>query len=169
MPPKRTTTAKKPATQKSSTAKEEPDNLNNPKATTQKSKDTSQKPQPQPRKRKANAAVANDSSPSAPKEQPSPKKSKQTKTIGSKHDSASAPAAQASADRLPSKGQSVTWRAMPGWVEGTVLEILRAEKTVEGVGKMVKASEGDPRLVLKSHAKSGKICVHKPSSAVYFD
>ncbi len=55
---------------------------------------------------------------------------------------------------------------MPGWVEGTVLEILRDDKEVEG--KKVKATKDDPRVVLKSSAKSGKICVHKPQ-AIYFE
>ncbi len=85
-------------------------------------------------------------------------------------------------DRLPEEGQSVCWRAASGWCEGcdvhgkweynadilfstgTVLEILYEEKEV--AGRRAKASQNDPRIVLKS-AKSGKSAVHKPS-AVYF-
>ncbi|KAF3763110.1 hypothetical protein M406DRAFT_331675 [Cryphonectria parasitica EP155] len=86
-------------------------------------------------------------------------------TIGSKHDKADAPAQQGSKDRLPKKGQkNVHWKAMPGWVEGEVVEIARTTKSVDG--KQVKASKDDPKVVLKS--KSGKICVHKPDN-VYFD
>ncbi|KAL5522722.1 hypothetical protein ACEPAG_8740 [Sanghuangporus baumii] len=70
----------------------------------------------------------------------------------------------ASATRLPKEGQHVFWRATPGWVEGTVVEICHSEKEVDG--KHVKASQDDPRIVLKS-AKSGKTAVHKPE-AVYF-
>ncbi|KAL9108105.1 MAG: hypothetical protein Q9227_007080 [Pyrenula ochraceoflavens] len=91
-------------------------------------------------------------------------KSKSNGTVGSKHQPADAPAPQASADRLPDKGQSVTWKALPGWVEGEVIEILRQNKEVDG--KNVKASQNDPRIVMKS--KSGKVCVHKPE-AVYFE
>lgn len=87
------------------------------------------------------------------------------KTVGSKKDSAEPPAKQASADRLPKKGQTVKWKALPGWVEGTVVEIARENKEVEG--KAVKAKENDPRIVMKS-SSSGKIAVHKPE-AVYFD
>jgi hypothetical protein len=54
---------------------------------------------------------------------------------------------------------------MPGWVEGKVVEVLKAGKNVEG--KQVKATKDDPRIVLKSNS-SGKICVHKPNN-VYFD
>ena len=86
-------------------------------------------------------------------------------TTGSKKNSANPPAKQASADRLPEKGQSVTWKALPGWVEGTVVEIARENKEVEG--KSVKAGKDDPRIVLRS-TSSGKIAVHKPE-AVYFD
>lgn len=45
-----------------------------------------------------------------------------------------------------------------------MVEILREEKKVNG--RTAKASENDPRIVLKS-AKSGKEAVHKPE-AVYF-
>jgi len=67
-------------------------------------------------------------------------------------------------DRLPEEGQKVHWRAASGWCEGTVLEILYEEKEV--AGRKAKASQNDPRIVLKS-AKSGKSAVHKPG-AVYF-
>lgn len=88
------------------------------------------------------------------------------KIIGSKHDKAAPPAQQGSNTRLPRKGQTAHWKAMPGWVDGKVVEILTASKSVDG--KQVKASKDEPRIVLKSNAKSGKICVHKPDN-VYFD
>ena len=86
-------------------------------------------------------------------------------TVGSKKQSADAPATQASVDRLPDQGKKVFWKALPGWVDGEVVEIVYEHKDVQG--KSVKASEKDPRIVLKS-ASSGKIAVHKPE-AVYFD
>lgn len=67
--------------------------------------------------------------------------------------------------RVPKKGQKVQWKALPGYVDGEVVEIVYEEKKVDG--KNVKASKEDPRIVLKSDS-SGKICVHKPE-AVYFD
>ncbi|KAJ4405429.1 hypothetical protein N0V82_010315 [Gnomoniopsis sp. IMI 355080] len=86
-------------------------------------------------------------------------------TVGSKHDKADPPAQQGSNDRLPKKGdKNVHWKALPGWVHGEVVEIVTSSKSVQG--KQIKASKGDPRIVLKS--KSGKICVHKPDN-VYFD
>ena len=89
------------------------------------------------------------------------------KTHGSKHDTTTPPAKHnATPDHLPKVGQKVTWKAMPGWVHGEVLEILTQEKEVEG--KKVKASKGDPRIVLKSHGPSGKIAVHKVGG-VWFD
>ena len=106
-------------------------------------------------------------------EQEPPKKQKASSggkdsggSIGSKHDKADPPAQQASASRLPKKGQQAYWKAMPGWVDGKVVEVLKANKEVDG--KQVKASKEDPRIVLKSNAKSQKVCVHKPQ-AVYFD
>lgn len=66
--------------------------------------------------------------------------------------------------RVPKKGQTVQWKALPGLVDGEVVEIVYEEKTVDG--KTVKGSKEDPRIVLKS-ASSGKIAVHKPE-AVYF-
>ena len=90
--------------------------------------------------------------------------SKSSKSVGSKHQPAGAPAPQASADRLPKKGQAVTWKALPGWVEGEVLEIVYESKKVEG--KQVKGSKKDPRIVMRS--KNGKVAVHKPE-AVHFE
>lgn len=84
--------------------------------------------------------------------------------VGSKHDEALDPDMRGSVDRLPKKGQKVQWKALPGYVDGEVVEILTAEKEVEG--KSVRATDADPRIVLKS-SKSGKVCVHKPE-AVYF-
>lgn len=86
-------------------------------------------------------------------------------TIGSKHMNADEPAQRGSADRLPKKGQKAFWKAMPGIVEGTVQEVLTQGKSVDG--KNVKASKDDPKIVLKSSAKSGKICVHKPDACFY--
>lgn len=59
------------------------------------------------------------------------------KTLGSKHNKADPPAQQASVSRLPKKGQTAHWKAMPGWVDGKVVEILTKDETVEG--KHVKA------------------------------
>lgn len=86
-------------------------------------------------------------------------------TVGSKHDSAEAPAPAGSADRLPKKGQKVQWKSLPGYVDGEVVEIVYEEKEVDG--KQVKGKKNDPRIVLKS-SSSGKTAVHKPE-AVYFD
>ncbi|KAF2733253.1 hypothetical protein EJ04DRAFT_513348 [Polyplosphaeria fusca] len=66
--------------------------------------------------------------------------------------------------RVPQEGQKVQWKALPGMVDGEVVEVVYEEKTVEG--KKVKGSKEDPRIVLKS-SSSGKIAVHKPE-AVYF-
>lgn len=85
--------------------------------------------------------------------------------VGSRHDDPRDPNTRGSADRLPEVGQQVHWKALPGYVDGEVVEILKEEKDVDG--KKVKASEKDPRIVLKSN-KSGKICVHK-ADAVYFE
>ena len=106
----------------------------------------------------------NDTSATEKKQKSNNKDSKSSKTIGSKHDKADPPAQQASASRLPDKGQTVKWKALPGWVEGEVVEIVRENKEVEG--KQVKGKEDDPRIVMRS--KNGKIAVHKPE-AVYFD
>lgn len=76
------------------------------------------------------------------------------KTVGSKHMPADEPAPRGSNDRLPKKGEQITWKAMPGYVEGEVMEILHKDKTVDG--KSVKASEDDPKIVLKSKS-SGKV------------
>ncbi len=93
-------------------------------------------------------------------------KSETAGSVGSKHDTLDPPARQASVSRLPKKGQQAYWKAMPGWVDGKVVEVLKANKSVEG--KQVKASKDDPRIVLKSNAKSAKTCVHKVDN-VYFD
>ncbi|KAI7213026.1 hypothetical protein KC333_g6804 [Hortaea werneckii] len=86
--------------------------------------------------------------------------------VGSKHMDDNEPAPRGSADRLPKKGQKITWKAMPGFVNGTVTEILTSGKKVDG--KDVKASKSDPRLVMKSDS-SGKVCVHKPDACFYED
>lgn len=85
-------------------------------------------------------------------------------TVGSKHQPAEEPAPKGSTDRLPKMGQKVQWKALPGYVDGEVVEIVTEEKEVEG--KQVKGSEKDPRIVLKS-SSSGKIAVHKPDACFY--
>ena len=67
-----------------------------------------------------------------------------------------------SAKRLPSVGQTVVFHALPGYVEGSVLDVLTEETTVNG--KTVKATKAEPRIKIKSHGASGKICVHKPDN-----
>ncbi|THH12119.1 hypothetical protein EW145_g188 [Phellinidium pouzarii] len=67
--------------------------------------------------------------------------------------------------RLPKEGQKVHWKAPTGWCEGVVIEIIYAEKIVNGIH--AKASKDEPRIVLES-AKSGKRAVHRPQ-AVYFN
>ncbi len=67
--------------------------------------------------------------------------------------------------RVPRIGQKVQWHALPGYVDGEVVEVVYEGKEVEG--KKIKASKEDPRIVLRSFS-SGKICVHKPE-VVYFD
>jgi hypothetical protein len=102
-----------------------------------------------PKKRKAAAPKGN----SKKQKQESDDSSK--KTIGSKHLPADEPAPRGSNDRLPKKGQKITWKAMPGYVDGEVVEVLHKGKNVDG--KSVKASKDDPKLVLKSES-SGKVC-----------
>lgn len=84
--------------------------------------------------------------------------------VGSKHMDATEPAPRGSVGRLPKEKQQVTWKAMPGYVDGVVQEILTKAKNVDG--KSVKASRNDPKIVLKSNS-SGKICVHKPDACFY--
>lgn len=86
-------------------------------------------------------------------------------TVGSKHDKAEPPAQQGSKSRLPKKGQTVHWKALPCWVEGSVVEVAKSSKEVDG--KQVKAGKDDPGIVLKSKSR-GKIATRKPNS-VYFD
>ncbi|QIW96901.1 hypothetical protein AMS68_002419 [Peltaster fructicola] len=86
------------------------------------------------------------------------------KTIGSKHMDAEEPAKKGSADRLPKKDQKVQWKAMPGYVAGKLVEVMKADKKIDG--KSHKASATEPKLVLKSDS-SGKICVHKPETCFY--
>ena len=97
---------------------------------------------------------------------------KQTKQIngkngsyGSKHDNPDAPAPQGSNSRLPKEGQRISWKAMPGWVHGKVLEVVTEEKEMQG--KHIKASKEDPRIAIE--ADSGKFCVHKPDNCYFED
>merc|ERR1711879_237061 len=76
-------------------------------------------------------------------------------TVGSKHMKDEDPAPKGSVDRLPKKGQAAQWKSLPGFVKGKVEDILTEAQEVDG--KNVKASEKDPRIVLKSDS-SGKIC-----------
>lgn len=118
-----------------------------------------------PDKKKRGRKADDDGNKGQKKQKTGPKDGKKNGTVGSKHDKADAPAQQGSTDRLPKKGhKNVHWKALPGWVEGEVVEIVRSSKSVQG--KQVKGSKDDPRIVLRS--KSGKICVHKPDN-VYFD
>ncbi|CBX95675.1 predicted protein [Plenodomus lingam JN3] len=87
---------------------------------------------------------------------------KQTSIDGKQNKPSSA---AGSITRVPKKGQSAQWYALPGWIDGEVVEVLYEQQEVDG--KKVKASREDPRIVLKS-AASGRICVHKPE-AVHFD
>ncbi|CAK1354831.1 hypothetical protein CB0940_01362 [Cercospora beticola] len=98
--------------------------------------------------------------------EPKSKTKKSNGTIGSKHMDATEPAQKGSKDRLPKEGQQIQWKAMPGWIDGKVKEILKKGKKVDE--KQVKASEDDPKIVLISN-KSGKICVHKPEACYYDD
>lgn len=118
-----------------------------------------------PDKKKRGRKANDDGNKDQKKRKTDPKNNKKNGTVGSNHDKADAPAQQGSTDRLPKKGhKNVHWKALPGWVEGEVVEIVKSSKSVQG--KQVKGSKDDPRIVLKS--KSGKICVHKPNN-VYFD
>ena len=54
------------------------------------------------------------------------------KKVGSRKDNAEPPAKQASLKRLPKKGTQAYWKAMPGWVDGKVVEVLKAGKSVDG-------------------------------------
>ncbi|OAL44136.1 hypothetical protein IQ07DRAFT_592574 [Pyrenochaeta sp. DS3sAY3a] len=90
---------------------------------------------------------------------------KKQKTSNNGTDSAGAPKGKAGdKTRVPQEGEKVQWHALPGYVDGEVVEVVYEEKEVQG--KKVKASKEDPRVVLRSE-KSGKICVHKPE-VVYF-
>jgi hypothetical protein len=68
--------------------------------------------------------------------------------------------------RVPGLGQKVHWKADGdgGYVHGEVIEVLYADKTVEG--EKVEASKEDPMLVLTT--KEGKGCAQKPEN-VHFD
>ena len=149
---------------------EEEDDEEEPEEEDEEEDEQEEKEEEKPKAGKKRGRPAKEKKDEAPskkaKSEPNGKKDSGKKTMGSKHDKADPPAAQASADRLPKKGQTVHWKAMPGWVEGSVVEILTKDKKVEG--KQVKASKEDPRIVLKSHGPSGKSAVHKPQ-AVYFD
>lgn len=66
--------------------------------------------------------------------------------------------------RLPKQGQKCRWKSVPGYIEGKVVEVIRREKTVGG--KKYRASETDPRIVLKSQS-SGKVTVHRPEVCLF--
>lgn len=110
---------------------------------------------------KRSAKSKNDDSPK--KQKTNSGNSKPAGTYGSKHDKNEAPGPVGSADRLPKVGQRVTWKAMPGFVYGKVLEIVTKSKQMQG--KSVKASQDDPKVALE--ADSGKFCVHKPEAMFY--
>ena len=104
-------------------------------------------------------------SPVSAKKQKTSGNGKTNSTHGSKHDKLDAPAPQGSNDRIPKKGQRVSWKAMPGWVHGKVLEIVTDDRDMEG--KHIKASKEAPRIALE--AESGKFCVHKPDNCYFED
>jgi hypothetical protein len=85
--------------------------------------------------------------------------------VGSRHDEPRDPSTQGSAGRLPRQGQQVHWKALPGYVDGEVVEVLTESSEVEG--HSVKASEDDPRIVLKSN-KSGKIVSSMRNTCFFF-
>lgn len=113
---------------------------------------------------KAGQKRSHDKDDSPSKKQKPAAASSKSKSSSSSKKSDEAPAAAGSVDRLPKKGQKVHWNSIGGYVHGEVLEIATEEKDVDG--KKVKASEKDPRVVLKSD--NGKVAVHKPD-AVYFE
>ncbi|KAK6002646.1 hypothetical protein QM012_001396 [Aureobasidium pullulans] len=122
------------------------------------------------KKQKQNDGVAKEtSSPSKSKSNGSKTKDddKDDSKDDSKNDSKSddSHGKQATKDRLPKKDQEVYWKTLGNWTKGTVVEVAYEEKEVDG--KKVKASEEDPRIVLKSES-SGKVAVHKPD-AVFFE
>ncbi|KAK5075263.1 hypothetical protein LTS08_001654 [Lithohypha guttulata] len=83
-----------------------------------------------------------------------------------KHKADGEPAPRGSVDRLPEKGQKAFWKSGGSkTVEGTVQDILTKAKKIDG--KNVKATESDPRIVLKGNAKDAKLCVHKPDACYY--
>jgi hypothetical protein len=136
-------------------AKGSNDNDNSDEETGQKRKHTSSS-QGSSKKRKSNRGKA----------QKSQSNGKATNgTHGSKHDSTEEPAPPGSNDRLPKKGQRISWKALPGWVHGKVLEVVTTEKDMKG--KHIKASKEDPRIAIESD--SGKFCVHKPDNCYFED
>jgi hypothetical protein len=59
------------------------------------------------------------------------------------------------------KGDHVEWNTPQGKTEGTVEEVATEDTRV--AGQKLKASDDDPRVIVKS-AKSGKKAGHKPGS-----
>lgn len=100
--------------------------------------------------------AAKEKKPTSTAKEQNDKDSGSKKTHGSKHDSTDNPSgtSQASKDRLPSTGTVVHWKAMPGWVKGEVLEIVKDSKSAQG--KSVKASEQDPRSVERMRAMTSR-------------
>lgn len=104
---------------------------------------------------------------SSKRKKPAPKSNKAKRTKSDKKNSkfhrSNGPATSGSLDRLPEKRQTVHWRSLQGWVEGTVVEVIHKETEVDG--EAIKAKDC-PRIVMRS--TNGKIAVHKPG-VVYFD
>jgi len=97
-------------------------------------------------------------------EEAPPKKSRKKST--SDKSKAAKPAVELSGqpgtkERLPEKGQKVTWKAGASYAEGEVIEIVK-EDTMIGNRKF-KASDKDPRVKVLA-TKSGKEAVHKPEA-----
>ncbi|KIW31033.1 uncharacterized protein PV07_02717 [Cladophialophora immunda] len=76
-----------------------------------------------------------------------------------------APAQPASKSRPPKEGQRAYWKTTSAWTEGSVVEVLRGSKKVDG--KQVKATKADPCIVLKSNSAERDLCAQ--SSHVYFE
>jgi hypothetical protein len=61
--------------------------------------------------------------------------------------------------RLPKKGDHVSWETSQGRTSGTVEAVVR--RTAKVKGHIAKATKDHPEVVVKS-AKSGDTAIHKP-------
>lgn len=113
--------------------------------------------------KRAHPSTSTSSSSPSKKQKQDPSSSPSSSPSKSKNDDP--PAKPASKDRLPEKDQTAYYKTSSSYTAAKVLEIAYEEKEVEG--KKVKASEEDPRIVLKSD-KTGAVVVHKVEG-VWFD